>query len=317
MADADICTAASRLLMCWGNAFDANTQRQRDGSASVSFTQTHAHPHSHATKSSPSPSFSAESSESYPLSRSSSISSLYSTAASTCESDSDSDDEDDEDDKFILVSILKKPRRRYRNTHSQAQQRHHQFDSSRNYPNDGGNHYDNGDYYYTDDRNEGACYEDDEDEDDESECDIVFERNVTFNDPLATDIITGDPIEPSPLSRLEWTALRARECLEREREEFGKFDDAWREFEEQEQGAFQGRSLEEELQALEDEEIPTNWRRHLDIDMHDDKHKELGYDEDRESMRLFATEAKDIVPEITEAAVQHVAQGQQRQQRQQ
>ncbi|KAI1127636.1 hypothetical protein F5Y10DRAFT_242333 [Nemania abortiva] len=312
MADADICAAASRLLIHWDSAFDATTQRQ-----SIS------HPHSHAAKSSPSPSFSAESSESYPLSRCSSISSLCSTAASTCESDSDGDDEDDDGGKFILVSILKKPRRWRRDAHSQAQQRNHcanDHPSSSNNnsgKNSDNNHKNNNDYNYAGDGEGEAYYEDDEDGDDESECEIVFERNVTFDDPLATDIVTGEPIKPSPLSRLEWTALKSRECLDREREEFGRdrkeSEEAWEEFEEDQ---FRGRSLGEELEELEDEEIPKTWGRYTDMDMHEHEHDESAREEGKR-LKQSDDDVEDAVLEITETAVQLVAQGQQRRQDQQ
>ncbi|KAI3336357.1 hypothetical protein HD806DRAFT_3103 [Xylariaceae sp. AK1471] len=65
--------------------------------------------------------------------------------------------------------------------------------------------------------------DEDNDADEESDCDceseveVVFERNVTFNDPLATDIVTGAVVSPSPRTRREWTALKARESLERYR----------------------------------------------------------------------------------------------------
>ncbi|KAI1175814.1 hypothetical protein F4777DRAFT_548688 [Nemania sp. FL0916] len=151
-----------------------------------------SHASSTHTKSSPSPSFSAESSESHSLSRCSSISSItseYSAATSACESDSDDDEE------FCPISILKKPKSN-RRRRSQSQ---------------------NGD----EENNEDQETDEDDDDDSDSECEIIFERNVSFDDPLATDIVTGDPVAPSPLSRLQWTAQRARERLDRERELFG------------------------------------------------------------------------------------------------
>ncbi|KAI1158787.1 hypothetical protein F5B18DRAFT_66011 [Nemania serpens] len=236
MTDTNTCAAPA------STSTSTSTQMPETPNMLIAWQFTHdepassAFPHPHASKSSPSPSFSAESSESYPLSRSSSI--------STCDwSDDDSDDE--RGGKIILVSILKKPRQR--DDINVRQRQHNQRPSS--------NDSSGQDVAHEDDACDGEedwdreCEDDDEDEDDddESECEIIFERNVSFNDPLATDIVTGDPVKPSPLSRLEWTALKARECLERERHEFGKdreaFDEAWLEFED---ARFGSRKPEEE-----------------------------------------------------------------------
>jgi len=94
--------------------------------------------------------------------------------------DEDEESEDDDDEMVVeLISILKKPRDPS-NWHSI--------------------HNDNGD----NDNDDGP-----------SECEVVFERNVAFTDPLATDLMTGDIVQPSRLSREEWTALKLRESIER------------------------------------------------------------------------------------------------------
>ncbi|KAI8627368.1 hypothetical protein F5Y19DRAFT_176822 [Xylariaceae sp. FL1651] len=49
------------------------------------------------------------------------------------------------------------------------------------------------------------------------DCGVAFERSVTFDDPIARDIITGAVVSPSPLSRQEWTAKMTREFIERNR----------------------------------------------------------------------------------------------------
>ncbi|KAI0393885.1 hypothetical protein F5Y17DRAFT_282146 [Xylariaceae sp. FL0594] len=94
----------------------------------------------------------------------------------------DDESEEDEDDEMVvveLVSILKKPR----------------------------------DLLHSSSLCNGMV--DDEDTEEGSECDVVFERNVTFTEPLATDMETGDIVQPSKLSRQEWTAMKLRESIER------------------------------------------------------------------------------------------------------
>lgn len=173
--------------------------------------------------------------------------------------------------------------------------------------------------------------EDDDDEDDESECEIIFERNVSFNDPLATDIVTGDPVKPSPLSRLEWTALKARECLEREREEFGRereaFDEAWLEFEDTMSGS---RRPEGELDELEDaegvgageenkedweeESMSKNRRRHEHIDTPTHECKDAIREGSDAERKTSDTDVENPVLEITETVVRLVGQEQKQQQ---
>ncbi|KAJ8122373.1 hypothetical protein ONZ43_g1415 [Nemania bipapillata] len=321
MADVNFCAASELLLHHWGNEF-SNTATTRDESASASFShsQRPQDAPSHAAKSSPSPSFSAESSESYPLSRCSSISSLYSTATSTCESDSD--DEGD-DDKIFLVSILKKPRVWRRGAHSPEQQRIR--NSNSNYASHNNGIHDSSCNDDDDDDDEWkyeAEEDDDEEDDDESECEIIFERNVSFNDPLATDIVTGDPVEPSPLSRLEWTASRARACLERERKEFERdrevFQEAWEEFE----VGPGGKSLEEELKELrcldgEDEEPPENQSAKMMENAYGGKRTEPASHGQSKRGVALDFEVENILLEMVEAAVRLVGQEQQRQQEKQ
>ncbi|KAI1810183.1 hypothetical protein GGS20DRAFT_568666 [Poronia punctata] len=95
--------------------------------------------------------------------------------------DDDEDDEAEEDEEDIvveLISILKKPR-------------------------------------ITGDSGCSNGADDQDDSDDESECDVVFERNVSFDDPLATDMVTGAMVPQTLLSREEWTAIKLRESIER------------------------------------------------------------------------------------------------------
>ncbi|KAI1362781.1 hypothetical protein F5Y08DRAFT_260449 [Xylaria arbuscula] len=201
----------------------------------------------------PPPSASNESFEAAPppiLSRCSSTSSLASLY-STCSNDSSSTtDSSSPDESFPIIGILKKPkppRRRFNSTGStssnQQQQRdaspsqsHCDNDSSRlngfqdatvkfktfvlngetyvnchrtgeNQENGQGPQEEDEGYYWNSD-------EDEDDYDDTSDCDIVFERHVTFTDPIATDLVNGAPVAPSPHSRAEWKAMRARERLE-------------------------------------------------------------------------------------------------------
>lgn len=213
--DTDMC-AASRALMDWDMTY-RNTHGEKRSSL-------HPDVDSHSPPSPSSPSFSSES-ESYPLSRCSSVSSL-----SSAYSDSDtSDTEECADDARFLISILKKPRLIRGGKQQQQQQQQacerqmSQHDNSISpSTNNDNNHTDNkGEEKNEVDelRGDGYVKEDEDDEwqdcDDESECDIIFERNVTFDDPLATDIVTGVPVAPSRRSRVEWAALIARERLER------------------------------------------------------------------------------------------------------
>ncbi|TRX91188.1 hypothetical protein FHL15_007976 [Xylaria flabelliformis] len=247
--DANIC-AASRALMDWDMASYRETHDERISSSLQQHSQSdESQPHVHSSSSPPSssPSSSSES-ESYPLSRCSSISSL-----SSAYSDSDtSDTEDCGDNALFLISILKKPRLLRGSKQQQQQQQqqgcerqmsHHQhnYNNINNNTNHSGNNKGNNSYagnnanglkeeYVTETEDDGDEWQDlddlDEDEDDdESECEIVFERNVTFDDPLATDIITGVPVAPSSRSRVEWTALKARERLERRLGFLGAFEE--------------------------------------------------------------------------------------------
>ncbi|KAI0190156.1 hypothetical protein EV127DRAFT_430558 [Xylaria flabelliformis] len=262
--DAKMC-AASRALMDWDMASYRETHDERissSSSSSSSSLQQHSHysqsdesqPHVHSSSSSPS---SSSESESYPLSRCSSISSL-----SSAYSDSDtSDTEDCGDNAHFLISILKKPRLRRGSKQQQQQQQqqrqgcerqmsHHQHNYHNNTNHSGKNNKGNNSYagnnadglkeeYVTENEDDGDAWQDLDDldldddlDDDESECEIVFERNVTFDDPLATDIITGVPVAPSSRSRVEWTALKARERLERRLGFLGGFEEE----EEEEEG---------------------------------------------------------------------------------
>lgn len=228
------------------------------------------------------------------------------------------------------MSILKKPRQR--DDINVRQRQHNQRPSS--------NDSSGQDVAHEDDACDGEedwdreCEDDDEDEDDddESECEIIFERNVSFNDPLATDIVTGDPVKPSPLSRLEWTALKARECLERERHEFGKdreaFDEAWLEFED---ARFGSRKPEEELQGLgdaegagadeeskegwEEESMSTNRRRYEHIDTPTHERKDAIYERSNGQRNASDTDVESPVLDITETVVRLAGQ-EQKQQRQ-
>jgi hypothetical protein len=128
------------------------------------------------------------------------------------------------------------------------------------------------------DNDEDSGCDTDYESESESECEIIFERNVSFDDPLATDMVTGDPVKPSPLSRLEWTALRARECIEQERIKFEKEKDeaqrAWRGFEGV--GLSEGNSLENNLQGSWDSEAFD-----ADDDYVEDDEEEKEEDEER------------------------------------
>ncbi|KAI0441703.1 hypothetical protein F4803DRAFT_551832 [Xylaria telfairii] len=216
--DADMC-AASRALMDWDMAY-RNTHGEKRSSL---HPDVDAPSPSHSPSSSSSPSFSSES-ESYPLSRCSSVSSF-----SSAYSDSDTPDtEECADDARFLISILKKPRLLRRGKQQQQpqacerQMSQHDDNSSSPGTNNGNGYADNqGEEKHEPDKlgGDGFVKDDEDDEwqdcDDESECDIIFERNVTFDDPLATDIVTGVPVAPSRRSRVEWAALIARERLER------------------------------------------------------------------------------------------------------
>ncbi|KAI0548119.1 hypothetical protein F4679DRAFT_552017 [Xylaria curta] len=245
--DANIC-AASRALMDWGD------MAYRDERIPSSSLQHYSHlqpeessqPPQHSPPSS-SPSFSSES-ESYPLSRCSSISSLSSAYSDNSDDTSDTEDcSSDNNAQHFLISILKKPKRLQRGSKQQQgcesrqmsnhhHQHNHNNSSSHNGNNKGNNNYaDNAanglkEEYVTeneeeDDDDEWQDLDEDEDDDDESECEIIFERNVTFDEPLATDIITGVPVTPSSRSRVEWTMLKARERLERRLGFLGVFDE--------------------------------------------------------------------------------------------
>ncbi|KAF2966324.1 hypothetical protein GQX73_g7270 [Xylaria multiplex] len=172
-----------------------------------SYSSSHSQSHQHSHPQQPH--------ESSPLYRSSSISSL-SSAYSDCSTESSSStDSSSPDEGYPIVSILKKPRQRFRNEGAQQQL------SNPNHAHESGDHgnHDEGNANADEQTERQEGEDDDEDcwEDEESDCDIVFERHVTFDDPLATDLVSGCPVSPSPRSRTEWTAMRARACLERMR----------------------------------------------------------------------------------------------------
>lgn len=282
-------------------------------------------PHS---KSSSSPSFSTGSSESYALSRCSSVSSLASSySAITTTSVLSTDDESD--DQICLVSILKKPKG---SPYSHSRQRNHGRNSS-----DTGDENRLVDNTDDDDGNEADDANDDLDEweDDEGECDIIFERNVTFDEPLATDIITGAQVLPSSRSRLEWAAVKARECLERER---AVLEGAWSSSREgeietgvdavpkdisseiagprwQDKGELEAEEIEGEDER-EEEHISKLLPKLglLDSDRHMSKGMNCG--EEGEVKRRCDAEAEDLVYEITETVIRQVGQQQQQQQQQ-
>ncbi|KAI1739793.1 hypothetical protein F4680DRAFT_421555 [Xylaria scruposa] len=222
--DANIC-AASRALMDWDMAY----RETHDETTSSSLQYSHLHLQSEQLHSpSSSPSFSSES-ESYPLSRCSSVSSL-----SSAYSDSDtSDTEDCSDNAHFLISILKKPRLLRGSKQQHQQGCESQMSNQHNYNNSHSGSKGDSDAgnanrlkeYVTENEEDDEWQDLDDDEDDESQCEIIFERNVTFDDPLATDIITGAPVPPSSRSRDEWTALKARERLERRLGFLGVFEE--------------------------------------------------------------------------------------------
>jgi hypothetical protein len=122
-----------------------------------------------------------------PLSRSSS----YCSTSTTCSDSYPSDGENDADDDRLIIGILKKP---HQSCTKQTQ-----------------------DEEYEDDEGSGSRSEV------ELEVDIVFERNVTFDDPLATDIATGAVVPPSSRTRQEWIAMLIRASLE-SLEKYSVFD---------------------------------------------------------------------------------------------
>ncbi|KAI1422833.1 hypothetical protein F5Y12DRAFT_580377 [Xylaria sp. FL1777] len=158
---------------------------------------------------------SSEPTEPAALYRCSSVSSFSSTYSTSSTHSSSSTGSSSPDEGFPVIGILKKPRHRFRGGKL----------GGRQYSNDSQNgdedSHDN-DHEKEDELGEEEEEEEEEEgegeccwEDEESECDVVFERHVTFNDPIATDIVSGAPVSPSSHSRIEWTALRARACLER------------------------------------------------------------------------------------------------------
>ncbi|KAI1290678.1 hypothetical protein F5Y03DRAFT_377932 [Xylaria venustula] len=160
-----------------------------------------------------------------PLRRSSSVSSISSTYSSASDDSwSSTESSSPEEGTFPIIGILKKPRRRS----TTVQQRRSDLYSN----NQGNNHHDN---HNGDSRRGNLNKEEDDDDDEEEEeaveetddswedaddCDIGFERHVTFTDPVATDIVDGSPVPQSALSRTEWTALRLRMKMEQMRLEW-------------------------------------------------------------------------------------------------
>ncbi|KAI0965051.1 hypothetical protein F4678DRAFT_454023 [Xylaria arbuscula] len=158
-----------------------------------------------------------------PLCRSSSISSI-SSAYSTASDDSwSSTDSSSPDEGFPIIGILKKSRRRSRGGNTTqgggwgSNYYWNEQGSSHHNSHDGESRRDN--LQSGKEGEEAAVQEDEEnsweDADSASDCDIIFERHVTFTDPVATDIVDGSPVPQSVLSRTEWTALRMRMKLER------------------------------------------------------------------------------------------------------
>ncbi|GAP89730.1 hypothetical protein SAMD00023353_3600260 [Rosellinia necatrix] len=275
-----------------------------------------------------SPSFSSGPSESYTrLSRSSSNSSLLSSYSATTSTSATSTDDNESGDGFCLVGILKKPRR-FRNKSQKRQDLSHgrHQSSSRNHhdANHGnGHHHDDDDDGDDDTEDEQGQQEDDDDEwgeceDDESECEVLFERNVTFAEPLATDIITGTEVSPSSRSRLEWTALRARACLERER---AKLEGAWtgreeEQDEEQQEAPRDARgsaAVQRGEEGCGEEEDGCISKRPCEFDLADDQRhwqNDSGLGRGKEGKRRCGVEAEveHLVREITETVVRQAEQ---------
>ncbi|KAI0527742.1 hypothetical protein F5B22DRAFT_2378 [Xylaria bambusicola] len=200
------------------------------------------------------------------LSRCSSTSSLTSTY-SVCSHDSSSTtDSSSPDESYPIIGILKKPkptttRRRVSNSKQASSQVDHssaQEGKSITCNTKCGN-----ESYHDEEHTKGGAQEEDEysweeeedEDDDASECDIIFERHVTFTEPLATDLVSGSPVQPSPHSRTEWTARRARECLERMRLDGGWLGcEIYEDEDDDGEGHDGGRRVQDEENDSEDED---------------------------------------------------------------
>ncbi|KAI0802241.1 hypothetical protein GGR55DRAFT_666706 [Xylaria sp. FL0064] len=254
----------------------------------------HSHGKENSSSSSLRPSHheSSQSAEPAPLlyrcSSVSSISSIYSMLSTDSTSTTDSSSPDE---AFPVIGILKKPRGQfYRGSATQP-------DSSRNSSSNNNSNWSGEEYSHDiDDDNEQVEKDKNEEEDDnddecnwedeESECEIVFERNVTFNDPIATDLISGAPVSPSPHSRIEWTALRARALLERMR----KADEGeWVDCDDEDE--------DEEDQTGETGDIPPELRRMREQEQEQKEWEREGGRGDA------AADVEDLVREITEKVV--------------
>jgi hypothetical protein len=288
----------------------------------------------------PSPPFSAPSSSSksseshthtHTLSRTSSVSSLISSCSATTSTSATSDDDEDDDSSsgVYLISILKTPRQPRGKQRNQQQRQQHRNRSNQHtsHDSDSDGDGDGDDDHETEVEVEVEEEDDDDDEvdweDEDSECDIIFERNVTFDDPLATDVITGAPVPPSTRSRVEWTAMRARACLEREKT---KLEMAWAGLQEddeedaqdaQEQGTEKRamsmfKTLNDESQDVETFEIESvEWQEEGDEDLSEwlsratlrDNSKPTPECSDRGEMEGWAAEVGDLALDITETVV--------------
>ncbi|KAI0187371.1 hypothetical protein F4808DRAFT_446878 [Astrocystis sublimbata] len=230
--DGDVCAAPSPPIIDWTMPHHHHHHHADMDADSHSHTHMHTHVHrcSHRLTKSPrspssSPSFSSESESRTTLSRCSSLSSLTSAYSET---DGSETDDCDDDNEVILISILKKPRPgrspKPQQAHDQAQMSQ-QHQHSQGGADDASSHLHNQHHHHAIDGDEALGFNVDEETDDddwqrcddeeESECDIIFERNVSFDNPLATDLVTGLEVQPSTRSRVEWAAMKAREQLER------------------------------------------------------------------------------------------------------
>ncbi|KAI1347627.1 hypothetical protein F5Y01DRAFT_294388 [Xylaria sp. FL0043] len=203
----------------------------------------------------------------YRCSSASSISSIYSMLSTDSSSTTDSSSPDE---AFPVIGILKKPRQQFRRGSAT------QPDSSRNSSSNNNSNWSSEEYSHdiNDDNKQAEKDENEEEdeiddegawEDEESECEIVFERHVTFNDPIATDLVSGAPVSPSPHSRIEWTALRARALLERMRKaDEGEWVDCEDDEEDEEDAKGETGEIPQEFQRMreqEQEQEQKEWER--------------------------------------------------------
>ncbi|KAI0406658.1 hypothetical protein F4802DRAFT_557015 [Xylaria palmicola] len=277
-----------------------------DGKPSASLSNSQSQPlsssHSNLT-SLPSP-------DSLPLYSSGSESSLLSrcssiTSFSSASSETDTDSKDDDCEPQILISILKKPRRvcdRRRDagwaSRQEAKDRPSNNSHIHNTNNNGASNQEDTKARSTGGSNSEVCAGDDEGEEDwqdwddeESECDVIFERNVTFDDPLATDMVTGDPVAPSSRSRAEWESLVARKCLE-----------------------WAGRCKDWKLEEEYDEEREAGDHDGREKKIEQGRHTDLGFEEPKEEKKGISGEydadVEGYVIDVTETVVRLAAQEQ-------